>query len=263
MTSEINKNRNSDFNEILIFIAILFFGLALGGTFFQNIAGKASYLLTEMSILILFSLFLRKRGYSLKKQFRWNPVPVSSFKYILLLSVGATFLFDELDRLMSLIMPIPEESYRMLLESLSFENFGEAFLIFSGVCIVAPFVEESLFRGFLQQRFERNANPTKAVLITSLIFSLFHLTPWWIAQLLIFAVFLGYFAWFSGSVLPSIIIHICYNTWSLYLMQNPDSKILDNYLWHNQVNPVLIIVSILLVRYGGIRFQQTISKNRN
>lgn len=78
--------------------------------------------------------------------------------------------------------------------------------ISAGIC------EEIGFRGYMQQPIEKRHGIPVAILISSLLFTLVHLTKGWamagmVPIVLAAGVLLGLLAWSSGSLLPGIIGH--------------------------------------------------------
>jgi membrane protease YdiL (CAAX protease family) len=77
--------------------------------------------------------------------------------------------------------------------------------------IVAGICEETGFRGYMQVPLEKKYGPRVAIILTSFVFMLIHLTKSWSAPILphIFfaSVLLGILAWKSGSLIPGIIGH--------------------------------------------------------
>jgi membrane protease YdiL (CAAX protease family) len=77
--------------------------------------------------------------------------------------------------------------------------------------IVAGICEEVGFRGYMQAPLEKKYGPATAIIITSVLFTLIHLSHTWAAPILphIFfaSILLGMLAWRSGSLIPGIIGH--------------------------------------------------------
>lgn len=85
-----------------------------------------------------------------------------------------------------------------------------------GIC-VAPFVEELVFRGFFYPVFERLWGFVAAVLITGFLFALLHASQLWggwqeLAAILVVGSTLSYFRGKTGSLVPSFLMHLAYNT---------------------------------------------------
>lgn len=86
------------------------------------------------------------------------------------------------------------------------------------IVVIAPFIEEFLFRGTLQTYFKRKLNAKKAILLSSACFALFHFSPEQglgnlslIPSLFTFACFLGYTYERQGSLFASIGLHMAFN----------------------------------------------------
>ncbi len=84
------------------------------------------------------------------------------------------------------------------------------FVLFVGI---APgFFEEFLFRGYMQQRLVQRWGVATGIVVTSIIFGLFHVTPHAIAAAMPLAFWLGYVAWRSQSIWPAILCHFFVNS---------------------------------------------------
>jgi len=77
--------------------------------------------------------------------------------------------------------------------------------VVNGVC------EEAGFRGYMQFPIEKKYGPVTAIVITSILFTLIHLTHTWalpiVPHIFFASVLLGIIAWKSGSLIPGIIGH--------------------------------------------------------
>jgi membrane protease YdiL (CAAX protease family) len=83
----------------------------------------------------------------------------------------------------------------------------ELALIFIALVLVPPFVEESLFRGFLFRAYRRRFGAVAASLIISLIFALLH-TPVGVSiDVFVLSLFLCYLRTKTDNLWPSIIMH--------------------------------------------------------
>jgi membrane protease YdiL (CAAX protease family) len=86
-----------------------------------------------------------------------------------------------------------------------------AWVVLSAGSIIAGICEETGFRGYMQAPLEKKYGPFTAILITSVIFTLVHISHSWAMPILphIFfaSVLLGILAWKTGSIIPGIIGH--------------------------------------------------------
>ncbi len=80
-------------------------------------------------------------------------------------------------------------------------------------CIIIPIVEEIGFRGiFLAGLLKSRCRPWLAILITAIVFALFHMSFVKIISTLGFGIIIGWLYWRTGSIIPGIIIHIVNNS---------------------------------------------------
>ena len=96
---------------------------------------------------------------------------------------------------------------------LSPENPFSLILVFLTVVIVAPIGEEMVFRGFLQRFLETSwRDITRAILVSSLFFTLIHFNPYWAIQIYLMGLVLGYLSWLTKSIYPSFFLLILINS---------------------------------------------------
>jgi len=85
------------------------------------------------------------------------------------------------------------------------------------ISLAPGFSEELLFRGYMQRRLLERWNASAAILVTSLIFALFHITPHAVVFALPVGIWLGLMAWKSRSVWPGIVCHALINgMWNIW-----------------------------------------------
>ena len=107
-----------------------------------------------------------------------------------------------------------------------------------------------MFRGFLQHYLENTwKDVTRAILVSSLFFAFIHFNPYWIIQIYLLGILLGYLAWKTQSVLPSIIFHICINGTSLFLTTF-DDYVEHIILWNGHIHPIIILFGIVAFSFG-------------
>ena len=111
------------------------------------------------------------------------------------------------------------ESENLKLMSDIFRGHGESgFLIPLALLIGAtPAVcEELLFRGYVQTRLNRSIGPAVGIILSSLLFALFHMD--WVHIIAVFplGLYLGFIAWRSGSLFPAMLGHFVNNTISVF-----------------------------------------------
>ncbi len=110
----------------------------------------------------------------------------------------------------------PDPSVAAMYEKMTL-GMALPFLLF--IALAPGFTEELLFRGYVQRRLVERWGAGVAIVVTSLIFALFHIMPHAVAFAFPVGIWLGMLAWKTGSVWPGIICHALinglWNVWQL------------------------------------------------
>ena len=133
------------------------------------------------------------------------------------LVVGATLEIVLTLALMPILQLDPDAKHQQLLTDLEeHRDIGTVVLFCIGAVILAPVVEELLFRGILLRALLRKVQPATAVLVSSMIFALVHLvgdpnTVPFLPALAGLGAVLAVVALRSGNLSTSIFIHAGFN----------------------------------------------------
>lgn len=99
------------------------------------------------------------------------------------------------------------------------------------VAVIGPVAEELTFRGGLMGGLMRNGYSARTAIIASaLVFGIIHANPVQIVFAGIVGLLLGWAYWRTGSLLPSILMHVANNSFSVlmyYISENPQGRITD------------------------------------
>ena len=208
-----------------------------------------SFFIGQGVILIPPIYFLTIKKQPIFESLRIKMVSLPTIKNTLIFSTGVLIVFDTLDRIIHKFIPPPDYIVDLGEIMKPDSTLGYIFL-FLAVVIVAPIGEEIVFRGFLQRFLENYwGDITRAVLITSLFFAMIHFNPFWTIQIYLLGVILGFLAWNTKSVIPSILLHII-NNGSAFILTKIDSETIDIYLWEDQVSPIFILLAAFLIYKG-------------
>ena len=178
------------------------------------------------------------------------------FQFLLLLPItvaccGITILASELGNVLHWIKPIPRE-YIDFMNQLFAQNFwGVLFTI----GIVAPVIEELLFRGVILEGIHLRYGAKTAVIVSSFLFGLTHLIPWAIVNAFLLGFFFAWLKLKTGSLRLCIIAHSLYNSIPLILsnyvqMQipgfnsTPGETAVFQPWWFDVMGAVLLILGI-------------------
>ncbi len=213
---------------------------------------------SEGLILVPLIAFLRRRELPLIASLRLQAVDQVTIRDAALIGVGLSVLMDELDRLVALVFPLPE-NISQAMGFLTFNNPTEALLVVGGAVIMAPMVEEIVFRGFFQRQLELGYRDiTKAILFSSGLFMVLHFNPWWSLQIYMLGMVLGFLAWRSGSIWPSVVVHGVNNGLAV-AFANAEEDAFSWYVMGGHVSPLWLFLAGLVL-YGG--FKSFITQNR-
>ena len=94
---------------------------------------------------------------------------------------------------------------------------GPFWLVLIVTCVSGPIAEELVFRGFLFRLLEGRAGPKSALVLSSVLFGIFHGTMFALPIAGLGFLF-GYVRVKTGSVAPSILLHIVHNSLTVGLV---------------------------------------------
>lgn len=107
---------------------------------------------------------------------------------------------------------LAERLLKKIITEKSFLILAINILVFA---VIPAVCEELFFRGFIQHTFQRLISPHAAILLTAVIFSIIHFQVFGLFSRFFLGILLGYFTYYSGSLIPSIIAHFSYNAVSI------------------------------------------------
>ena len=115
----------------------------------------------------------------------------------------------------ALLPPLLPDASQFPLQSL-FNSRAAGYAVGSFAILVAPFMEEMIFRGILFGIFESQVGLRFAILITAILFGGLHVPEYWGAWNHMFLIFLVGLVFslargMSGSLAPSVFLHVGYN----------------------------------------------------
>jgi sodium transport system permease protein len=113
--------------------------------------------------------------------------------------------FPGLTRLLEASQPVaPGLATTSVWEGASFS------LYFLAICLTPALAEELAFRGFILTGLRRRWPPWRAILLSSLLFALFHLNVFQAGPAFVLGFILGMLAAYSGSILPGVLFNFMF-----------------------------------------------------
>lgn len=100
---------------------------------------------------------------------------------------------------------------------LAVKSFFDVLIIIIAIAVTPAVCEEIFFRGFIQKSFELRWKPFWSITVCSIVFALYHFSPYGFVPLFLLSVFLGYAAYKSGSIFIPMSIHFANNFFMIIL----------------------------------------------
>ncbi len=91
-------------------------------------------------------------------------------------------------------------------------------LLFVLICLVPGIMEEIAFRGLIQHWLHTALKPWRAILLTSFLFTMLHLSILAFPYIFALSVLLGWTKWKTNSLYPSMIMHMVNNAFVVFVI---------------------------------------------
>ena len=195
------------------------------------------------STFFIFYYAYKRAGVPLKELF-----PLKSFNFLILIPVlfffwAAQNLIGEVNIALDKALPPPVwfwELFNKIFES----DFGIYGAILK-VVIMAPVIEELIFRGVIMHGLMRNYSKFTAVFVSALMFALFHLNPWQFPATFILGIVLGILMVRTRNIFLCIIGHAINNGLVLVSIQYWEE--IQKTTFSQESRPNQLIISAIIV----------------
>ena len=163
---------------------------------------------TTIGFLVL-AVRLANRGALVRSQvFAWSPRPMRVVLLAALAGFGiAVFAGWWSQLLVGLFEGFSTEHLEEMAALLVEGSYGDRAMGLLLVLLVAPFAEELIFRGFIWDCLERQLGGSAALILSSLLFALYHFDPLHVVSVLPLSLALGVLRLRTGSIVPAIAAH--------------------------------------------------------
>jgi membrane protease YdiL (CAAX protease family) len=209
----------------------------------------------KVPVFIISTLAILYLGYRFSGLDFRSVFPIKKFNLLVIFGMilifeGLQFFLFDVNVLLEKILPPP--SWFMELFSRLFESDLGLWGGILRVALVAPIVEESIFRGVILSGFLKNYRPGWAVFYAALLFALFHLNPWQFPSAFLLGIILGWIRIRTGSLLACMTGHAVHNTLVFlsvhYYLQLKDINLLQPGVgWNYFFQGMVLFGGILLI----------------
>ncbi len=186
------------------------------GAFFSLISLRLGLIVGEGALVMALALFMR-RYRTPEHVLLLNAVPLPTLLLVVLAAPCAAVVLAEGDLHWSAFLQdhgygLSLSMQKALLELQVSRDWADGLLGLLAVVLVPALCEELFFRGFVFGGLCAHYGAGRALLVSSILFALAHLTRWQqLPALLIFGLFLGWLVWRTHSLYPAIIAHLLNN----------------------------------------------------
>jgi membrane protease YdiL (CAAX protease family) len=218
--------------------------------------------LLAMSIVI--SLGFKKTKRKFDNVFKFNNVSPELWKATIVFMIGFCILSSELDNIVSYFIPPPN-----FLISVFEATVVEPMFIMSiiSVAIVPAITEEMLFRGIILSGFKNNYSERKAIVVSSLLFGLWHLNPWQFVSAFIIGLISAFICLRTGSLLLCIYMHLFNNALWVIIIRNKNIFTITGFnstysrgifqpIWFDVTGIIFLVLGIILFVKGIKKFNE-------
>ncbi|MCD7899721.1 MAG: CPBP family intramembrane metalloprotease [Bacteroides sp.] len=158
--------------------------------------------------IVLMAFYLWKAGYISKEKVTWSPISASYLMFSVVFYAAFLFLIEFILSLMPWLPDLMEQS---------FADLQSNWLGIACITLLGPILEELLFRGAITKALLQTYNPGKAIILSALIFGIFHINPAQVVSAGLIGVVLAWIYYKTASLIPCILLHVLNNSLSVFL----------------------------------------------
>lgn len=193
--------------------------------------------------LFIYWLIIIAGKKSVKGRLDLMPVSLQSLSLIVPLGIFFNLFITNL----LAVIPIPEHLMQDYAEASSSLQGEVTLAMILAAVIMAPVIEEVLFRGLVFKSLLRGMPLIPALILQACIFGLMHGQIIWICYATVIGIVLGVIKTRYGSLYPCILFHFVFNGWS-FVMPLVYELLPDR----SHTSIVLLVVSFVIIVFLGI-----------
>ena len=167
---------------------------------------------------------------------------------IFLLLIPITFTLSITIEGLSSLIPMPDKIQRLFEQMFSFDLPG-----YLTIGIMAPILEEFIFRGIVLKKFLKSHTPQSAIILSAIIFGIAHFNPWQFIGAFFMGILIGWIYWKTKSIWPGIFIHFTNNSLSFFIAKKYNNininfnDIINNNFYYTALLTISIITCYILI----------------
>lgn len=217
-------------------LSILYTYIAYGVLDFDK-AGEIVLAPAMLLGFIFMGLYLWRSNYLTGDKRMFSFVSASYLCWSLVIGVSTIFLIDFLMSYLTFLPDLLNEQFDLL---------QSGWLGIVCIAVLGPILEELLFRGAITKVLLNKYSPSKAIVISGLIFGIFHLNPVQVVGACLSGFLFAWIYYRSRSLMPGILIHILNNSLSVWLGLSYENVDTTAELLGEPIYLICLIASVLL-----------------
>ncbi|MCT4673783.1 MAG: CPBP family intramembrane metalloprotease [Prolixibacteraceae bacterium] len=235
------------FIQAIIELPIALYDLHHKTTFLNQ--SYVSYPIFIGSTLFILYYGYKNSGFQFKEVFPFKWFSLWLLLPLLTLDVSSQYFMQEINIWVNQLLPVPQW-FNQLFARL-FERAPAQWVGIAKVVLIGPIIEELIFRGIIMNGFLRNYSKSKAILISALLFGLFHMNPWQLIPATLLGIIIGTLRAQTGSITIAIIAHSLHNSLVyLSIVYHPEItgvKLLKSTPENHLIHTLIILFSLFTI----------------
>jgi membrane protease YdiL (CAAX protease family) len=194
--------------------------------------------------ILAFDYFICRPSIGRKLNFNMSASNFGTYLLIFPMMFGMMLIAEFFTAIIPTTGPFFGEFYQYFLKLMAEMTTDKATLILF-VVIVAPVLEEIIFRGIIMKGLiNKGLNPTKAIIISAVIFGIVHQNPWQFVGAGLLGCVLGLVYYKTKSLLLAILLHAFNNLLSaIFLLSGHTESLSETF----QVSEFLILGAGIII----------------
>ncbi len=238
---------------VLVLLMVLSFLQQMGWLPLRNYAVVAIYLLIFLLPMIIY---IKRRGRKAREMLRLHALRIKYIPFTVVISIAICLICGVLNILGYMVfssLTAADQPTAMF----DFSTRNPLMLVLTMVVLPAV-TEELLIRGVVLSEYEQYGT-ARAVMLSAVIFALFHANPMHFLSLLVAGVCYGLLTLLFDSVWPALIAHLFNNSAALLLYYNKDYI---SYMLEDPLFLIILLVAVFLIMILALKMLEKIISER-
>lgn len=153
------------------------------------------------------------------------------------------------------IKSISNQLEEYTIKLVSANSLNELFIVIVAIALTPAICEEFMFRGLILNTLLKSGRIKLSIILTGLIFAIFHFHPFNIIPLFFLGIYLSIITYYSRSIYPSIMVHFVNNIISVFAVYFYGREVIDDYQYiENNIYSVSIFSFISFILFVFVAY---------